>query len=226
MSGSGETETVGEEMSHSVVTYTGGQVPAPIGHRNTGGEAEEEWVTKKKVDIVTTKRVERKVQRQIVLEDGRVVEEEVPVVTVDTTEDTQTFQTDQDEERELGGGQEAERSRSLATKFDTTGNVLVGDKFTRVKKINDVTESLVKTEALQNLGDIRSKVRATSWHPVITLCSLNSPKDLKKCLDERDDIRKYLRSRVGSDSQASQVIIFISRVNVAKGNLYSNLNLF
>jgi len=169
-------------MAQSVVTYTGGQVPAPIGHRNTGGEAEEEWVTKKKVDIVTTKSVERKVQRQIVLEDGRVVEEEVPVVTVDTTEDTQTFQTDQDEERELAGGQEAERSRSLANKFDTTGNVLVGDKFTRVKKINDVTESLVKTEALQNLGDIRSK-------------------DLKKCLDERDDIRKYLRSRVGSDSQ-------------------------
>ena len=55
MSGSGETETVGEEMSHSVVTYTGGQVPAPIGHRNTGGEAEEEWVTKKKVEITTTK---------------------------------------------------------------------------------------------------------------------------------------------------------------------------
>lgn len=154
-------ETVAGVMAQSVVTYTGGQVPAPIGHRHTGGEAEEEWVTKKKVDIVTTKSVERKVQRQIVLEDGRVVEEEVPVVTVDTTEDTQTFQTDQDEERELAGGQEAERSRSLANKFDTTGNVLVGDKFTRVKKINDVTESLVKTEALQNLGDIRSKVRET-----------------------------------------------------------------
>ena len=38
---------------------------------------QEEWVTTKKVDIVTTKSVERKVQRQIVLEDGRVVEEEV-----------------------------------------------------------------------------------------------------------------------------------------------------
>ena len=34
-------------------------------------------MTTKKVDIVTTKSVERKVQRQIVLEDGRVVEEEV-----------------------------------------------------------------------------------------------------------------------------------------------------
>ena len=27
----------------------------------------------------------------------------MPVVTVDTTEDTQTFQTDQDEAREVGG---------------------------------------------------------------------------------------------------------------------------
>ena len=41
---------------------------------------QEEWVTTKKVDIVTTKSVERKVQRQIVLEDGRVVEEEVTII--------------------------------------------------------------------------------------------------------------------------------------------------
>ena len=116
------------------------------------GEAEEEWVTTKKVDIVTTKSVERKIQRQIVLEDGRVVEEEVPTVTVDTTEDKQTFQTDQDEEREV-----EDEGRYPASRLD--GSVLVGDKFTRVKKVNDVTESLVKTEALQNLGDIRSRVR-------------------------------------------------------------------
>ena len=37
-------------------------------------------MTTKKVDIVTTKSVERKVQRQIVLEDGRVVEEEVTII--------------------------------------------------------------------------------------------------------------------------------------------------
>ena len=45
--------------------------------RSTCCDLQEEWVTTKKVDIVTTKSVERKVQRQIVLEDGRVVEEEV-----------------------------------------------------------------------------------------------------------------------------------------------------
>ena len=77
-------------MSLSVVQPS--HAPANIG--TTPGEAEvrlvqctsverstcdlqEEWVTTKKVDIVTTKSVERKVQRQIVLEDGRVVEEEV-----------------------------------------------------------------------------------------------------------------------------------------------------
>jgi len=146
------------------------------------GEAEEEWVTTKKVDIVTTKSVERKIQRQIVLEDGRVVEEEVPTVTVDTTEDKQTFQTDQDEEREVEEGQEG---RYPASRFD--GSVLVGDKFTRVKKINDITESLVKTEALQNLGDIRSK-------------------DVKKVLDDKNDIRKYLRSREQSRNR-DQVIV-------------------
>ena len=34
----------------------------------------------------------------------------------------------------------------------------MGDKFTSIKKIQDVKENLVKTEAVQNMGDIRSKV--------------------------------------------------------------------
>ena len=38
------------------------------------------------------------------------------------------------------------------------GGLLVGDKFTSIKKIQDVKENLVKTEAVQNMGDIRSKV--------------------------------------------------------------------
>ena len=124
------------------------------------GEADrsdaEEWVTTKKVEIVTTKNVERKVQRQVVLEDGRVMEEEIPTVTVDTTEDKQTFETDQDEERNLERGRNTQPD--LSSKFDTSGGVLVGDKFTRVKKTNDVRESLVKTEAMQSLGDISNRV--------------------------------------------------------------------
>jgi hypothetical protein len=137
-------------MSSSVVQYHNGGGKALLPR----GSAEEEWVTTKKVEIVTTKNVERKIQRQVVLEDGRVVEEEIPTVTVDTTEDKQTFETDQDEERNLEG----EGNTKLASKFDTSGGVLVGDKFTSVKKINDVKENLVKTEAMQDLGNLRSKV--------------------------------------------------------------------
>ena len=124
------------------------------------GEADrsdaEEWVTTKKVEIVTTKNVERKVQRQVVLEDGRVVEEEIPTVTVDTTEDKQTFETDQDEEKNLE--RVGNTQPDVSSKFDTSGGVLVGDKFTRVKKTNDVRESLVKTEAMQSLGNISNRV--------------------------------------------------------------------
>merc|ERR1719309_1157474 len=129
-------------MSSSLIQLRGNK-PVQI-----KGDAEEEWVTTKKVEIVTTKNVERKIQRQVVLEDGRVGEEEIPTVTIDTTEDKQTFETDQDEERNLEGG----RLSQNASKFDTSGGVLVGDKFTRVKKINDVRENLVKTEAMHNLG--------------------------------------------------------------------------
>ena len=83
------------KMSSSLVNYQAGRVKALEQRR----DAEEEWVTTKKVEIVTTKNVERKIQRQVVLQDGRVVEEEIPTVTVDTTEDKQSFETDQDEAR-------------------------------------------------------------------------------------------------------------------------------
>ena len=54
---------------------------------------------------------------------------------------------------------EGKGNSNLASKFDTSGGVLVGDKFTSRKKTNDVRENLVKTEAMQDLGNIRSKVR-------------------------------------------------------------------
>merc|ERR1719309_1450080 len=159
-------------MSSSLIQLRGNK-PVQI-----KGDAEEEWVTTKKVEIVTKKNVERKIQRQVVLEDGRVVEEELPTVTVDTTEDKQTFETDQDEERHLEGGQGVVVT---STRFDTKGGVLVGDKFTSVKKINDVKENCVRTEAVQDLGDI-------------------APRHIKKVLGpEKEDIRKYLRSKEDKD---------------------------
>jgi len=130
----------------------------------------EEWVTTKKVEIVTTKNIERKVERKVVLEDGRVMEEEIPVVTVDTTEDKKVYQTDQDEERrllrEMRGGE-------------------CDDKVTSVKNIKDIKENLIKTEAVQSIGNIARK-------------------DLTRVIKNKGDIRKYLRRREDED-QKSQV---------------------
>lgn len=49
----------------------------------------EEWVTKKKVELTTTRQIATRVQRQLVLEDGKVVEDSGPIVSTNTTEDTE-----------------------------------------------------------------------------------------------------------------------------------------
>lgn len=51
----------------------------------------EEWIKKRKVEQVTTKQVETRVKRQVVVtEDGEVVDDSGPLVTTNTTEDTET----------------------------------------------------------------------------------------------------------------------------------------
>lgn len=49
----------------------------------------EEWETRKKKEIVTTRQIETRVKRQVVLEDGEVVEDSGPLVTTNTTEDVE-----------------------------------------------------------------------------------------------------------------------------------------
>lgn len=48
----------------------------------------EEIVTKKKTELTTTKQIETRVKRQVVLEDGKVVQDSGPIVETNTTEDT------------------------------------------------------------------------------------------------------------------------------------------
>lgn len=48
----------------------------------------EEVVTKKKTELTTTRQIETRVKRQIVLEDGKVVEDSGPILETNTTEDT------------------------------------------------------------------------------------------------------------------------------------------
>lgn len=48
----------------------------------------EEVVTKKKTELTTTRQIETRVKRQVVLEDGKVVQDSGPIVETNTTEDT------------------------------------------------------------------------------------------------------------------------------------------
>ena len=105
------------------------------------GGNNEKWLTKKKVEIVTTKNVEKTVKRKLILEDGRVLDEDIPVVTLNTTENKEIFETDGDEERDNDGG-----------------DMNIGDRVTTLKTVRDVKENVTKTEAAQNIGTIASRV--------------------------------------------------------------------
>lgn len=59
----------------------------------------EEWVSKKKTEVTNTKQIETRVKRQVVLENGKVVEDSGPLVTTNTTEDTETQEHHQTEVR-------------------------------------------------------------------------------------------------------------------------------
>ena len=51
----------------------------------------EDWIKKRKVEQVTTKQIETRIKRQVlVTEDGEIVDDSGPQVTTNTTEDTET----------------------------------------------------------------------------------------------------------------------------------------
>lgn len=111
-----------------------------------GDKHGETWTTKKKVEVVTTKNIERTIQRQVVLDDGRVLDEEIPVVTVDTIENKEIFETDHDEEQDNDYN---DRRRGAGG---------VGDKVTTFKTTKDITENVTKTQASHNIGKIAQRV--------------------------------------------------------------------
>merc|ERR1712012_480545 len=93
---------------------------------------------------VTRKNVEKTVKRQLVLEDGRILDEDEPIVTVDTTENKEIFETDADEERDNG-------YRTGA------GDMNIGDRVTTLRTVKDVRENVMKTEAAENVGIIADR---------------------------------------------------------------------
>lgn len=57
----------------------------------------EEWVKKKKTELTTTRQIETRVKRQVVLEDGKVVGDSGPIVSTNTTEDTEKLESETNE---------------------------------------------------------------------------------------------------------------------------------
>ena len=117
----------------------------------------EKWLTKKKVEIVTTKNVEKTIKRQLVLEDGRVLDEDIPIVTLDTTENKEIFETDHDEERDN-------------LDYNKRAEMNTGDKVMTLRTTKDVKENVTKTEASQNIGSIANRVSSIGIS--MRLCSM------------------------------------------------------
>jgi len=112
--------------------------------RPTCQDNPEKWLTKKKVEIVTTKNIEKTIKRQLVLEDGRILDEDIPIVTLDTTENKEVFETDHDEERDN-------------LDYNKMVQMNIGDKVTTLRTTKDVKENVTKTEASQNIGSIANR---------------------------------------------------------------------
>ncbi|KAI4477923.1 hypothetical protein M0804_012403 [Polistes exclamans] len=112
----------------------------------------EEWETRKKKEITTTRQIETRVKRQVVLEDGEVVVDSGPFVTTNTTEDVEQ-QEHTTEERRTTGDQPQEVEWPVTGKETTDGIVQKELNETVVRSREEIEERL-ETEDRQQLGDI------------------------------------------------------------------------
>lgn len=114
-------------------------------------DQDEEWITKKRVTTVTRKNLEKQSQRQVVLEDGRIVQEDDPEVTNDLIEDTQTHEEGGDEDRQFGS-----LSLTQGSGYGK-GSTVLGERFSRNTNTRDVSTKSLSTAAANNLGEIARK---------------------------------------------------------------------
>jgi hypothetical protein len=128
-------------------------------------------VSKKKTEVTNTKQIETRVKRQVVLEDGKVVEDSGPLVTTNTTEDTETQEHHQTELRKLGDD-EADGPRALeglvgkelaepGSKWVSVANPDGVVREVKEKRVvsREETEEVKETEDVQHFGDITDEVR-------------------------------------------------------------------
>ncbi|KAK7085461.1 hypothetical protein SK128_019164 [Halocaridina rubra] len=119
---------------------------------------EEEWLTRKKVTTTTTKNIEKRTQRQVVLEDGEIVEDSGPVVTTDCKEDTVTNEVVADEhltpEGQEGGHDDPPGEGWLAV----GGAVVISEKTEHITNSHQVAENRRETEEVTHCGDVTNKI--------------------------------------------------------------------
>ncbi|XP_072394305.1 uncharacterized protein chas isoform X3 [Diabrotica undecimpunctata] len=159
---------------------------------------EEEWVSKKKTEVTNTKQIETRVKRQVVLEDGKVVEDSGPMVTTNTTEDTETQEHHQTELRKLGDddvdgikalddGGENRKAIAGQSNWVSVPNPDGIVREVKERKIisREETEEVKETEDVQHYGDITDEdfISAVS--------------------SGKTDIRKVLRTQEGNHQVVS-----------------------
>ncbi|KAL0100001.1 hypothetical protein PUN28_019468 [Cardiocondyla obscurior] len=117
---------------------------------------EEEWETRKKKEITTTRQIETRVKRQVVLEDGEVVVDSGPLVTTNTTEDVEQ-QEHTTQERRTTGDQPREVDWQPAAGgivAGNGGNIVQKELNETVMRSREEIEERLETEDRQQLGDI------------------------------------------------------------------------
>ncbi|XP_016837243.1 serine/arginine repetitive matrix protein 2 isoform X2 [Nasonia vitripennis] len=111
---------------------------------------EEEWETRKKKEITTTRQIETRVKRQVVLEDGEVVVDSGPLVTTNTTEDVEQQEHTTQERRTTG-----DEPQKLDWPADAKPGAVVQKELNEtIVKSREEIEELLETEDRQQLGDI------------------------------------------------------------------------
>lgn len=115
---------------------------------------EEEWETRKKKEITTTRQIETRVKRQVVLEDGEVVVDSGPLVTTNTTEDVEQ-QEHTTQERRTTGDQPQEVEWPTGGRSSADGGSIVQKELNEtVVRSREEIEERLETEDRQQLGDI------------------------------------------------------------------------
>ena len=132
----------------------------------------------------------------MVLEDGRIIEEDVPEVTVDTIEDTQSHDEDGDEDR-----RHFYNDNWATTPRDTwsaTGDVL-SEKNQRNIYTKNIQEKSVTTASAKNMGDISSK-------------------DVDKIIRHGKRTRQFIRAHDDDSSSTDPVSIPAKVIHTGKSN--------